>query len=44
MFRLFKKVWIPLLLVVVVFIGTYAVVRIHLSAPKPPGAADGLAT
>ena len=29
MFRVFKKVWMPLLLVVVVTLGAYAVVRIR---------------
>jgi len=29
LFRLFKKVWIPLVLVVVVALGVYAVVRIR---------------
>jgi hypothetical protein len=42
-FRLFKKVWIPLLLVVVVVIGTYAVVRIRDSfgVEATAAAADG---
>ena len=43
MFRLFKKLWIPLLLVVVVVIGTYAVVRIRDSfgVEATAAAADG---
>ena len=43
MFRLFKKRWIPLLLVVVVVIGAYAVVRIRDSfgAAGTAAAADG---
>jgi Mycobacterium membrane protein len=42
-FRLFKKRWIPLLLVVVVVIGAYAVVRIRDSfgAAGTAAAADG---
>jgi hypothetical protein len=43
MFRLFKKAWIPLLLVVVVVIGAYAVVRIRdlFGAEATAAAADG---
>ncbi len=43
MFRLFKKVWIPLLLVVVIAIGAYAVVRIRntFGAEGIAVAADG---
>jgi hypothetical protein len=42
-FRLFKKVWIPILLVVVVSIGAYAVVRIRdlFGAAGTAAAADG---
>jgi Mycobacterium membrane protein len=42
-FRLFKQVWIPLLLVVVVVIGGYAVVRIRdlFGAQATAAAADG---
>ena len=43
MFRLFKKVWIPLLLVVVIVLGMYAVVRIRdqFGAGATAAAADG---
>jgi hypothetical protein len=43
LFRLFKKLWIPLLLVVVVVIGGYAVVRIRDSfgVEATAAAADG---
>jgi hypothetical protein len=42
-FRLFKKAWIPILLVVVVSIGAYAVVRIRdlFGAAGTAAAADG---
>jgi hypothetical protein len=41
-FRLLKQVWMPLLLVVVVVIGTYAVVRIRDTiGAHEPAAADG---
>jgi len=42
-FRLLKQVWIPLLLVVVVVIGTYAVVRVRdlFGAEGTAAAADG---
>jgi hypothetical protein len=43
LFRLFKKVWIPLLLVVVIVLGMYAVVRIRdqFGAGATAAAADG---
>ena len=41
MFRLLKKAWIPLLLVVVVAIGAYAIVRIRESGNEAPRTADG---
>lgn len=39
MFRVFKRFWMPLLLVVVVAIGAYAVVRIRDTLGSPPTAA-----
>jgi Mycobacterium membrane protein len=43
LFRLFKKVWIPLLLVIVIVLGTYTVVRIRdqFGADAVAAAADG---
>jgi hypothetical protein len=43
LFRLFKKTWIPLLLVVVIALGTYAVLRIRdlFGAQAIAAAADG---
>ena len=42
-FRVFKTVWIPLLLVVVVALGAYAIVRIRdtMGANRTPAAAEG---
>lgn len=41
MFKLLKKAWIPLLLVVVVALGSYAILRIRESNHHDPRAADG---
>ncbi|MDT5251968.1 MAG: hypothetical protein QOH07_912 [Mycobacterium sp.] len=43
MFRVFKTVWIPLLLVVVVALGAYAIVRIRdtMGANRTAAAAEG---
>ncbi|MUL82160.1 MULTISPECIES: MmpS family transport accessory protein [unclassified Mycolicibacterium] len=41
MFRLLKKVWIPLLLVVVVALGAYAILRIRDSGQHDPKTAEG---
>ncbi|NKZ10971.1 MmpS family protein [Mycolicibacterium septicum DSM 44393] len=41
MFRLLKKAWIPLVLVVVVALGAYAILRIRESNHHEPRAADG---
>ena len=42
MYRVLKRFWIPLLLVVVVAVGAYAVVRIRESAgPQAPKMAEG---
>jgi hypothetical protein len=43
LFRLFKKAWLPLLLIVLVLLGGYAVVRIRATfgAPSAVAGADG---
>ena len=42
MYRVLKRFWIPLLLVVVVAVGAYAIVRIRESAgPQAPTSAEG---
>lgn len=41
MFRLLKKVWIPLLLVVVVALGAYVILRIREPADAGPNLAEG---
>ncbi|MDH6198625.1 hypothetical protein M2272_005284 [Mycobacterium frederiksbergense] len=43
MFRLLKKAWIPLLLVVVVALGAYAILRIREPADPGPNLAEGSA-
>lgn len=44
MYRLFKRFWIPLLLVVVVALGAYAILRIRESGiPHAPSTAEGSA-
>jgi Mycobacterium membrane protein len=40
-FKLLKKAWIPLLLVVVVALGAYAILRIRDSGHQEPTAAEG---
>ncbi|MGW4096494.1 MmpS family transport accessory protein [Mycobacterium sp. NPDC004974] len=43
MYRLLKKAWMPLLLVVVVALGTYAILRIRDSGNRVPRTAEGSA-
>jgi hypothetical protein len=40
-FRVFKKIWIPLLLVVVVALGAYAIDRIRSTGHQGPNSAEG---